>query len=196
MHLFKLPFHLYGLIAVIYICLLAKASEFENNDIALHVHSYAYELPSVTKTRVVWVTKTTEVHAPHRTKDTEPHPLPRQLPFSLHSLVSSLFTYLFYLMWNVPYVVLYLPAKFIYLLFLERPARAILSIFLWILPILAFLIAITVAGIVIGGTFGWISATVFDNIWPSYQINSRQENKDADGVNLSSSNTIRKRRIT
>ncbi|KAJ2766292.1 hypothetical protein IWQ56_003774 [Coemansia nantahalensis] len=53
-----------------------------------------------------------------------------------------------------------LPARFIYLLFLERPFAAAVSLFLWVLPLLSFVIVLTVIGIVLGGTFGWISATL------------------------------------
>ncbi|KAJ2312333.1 hypothetical protein IWW54_002147 [Coemansia sp. RSA 2705] len=63
-------------------------------------------------------------------------------------------------------VLLYLPAKFIYLLFLERPFKAAISVFLWILPILSFIIVISVVGIIIGGMFGWLSAMLSSVLWP------------------------------
>ncbi|KAI9505613.1 hypothetical protein BX070DRAFT_220392 [Coemansia spiralis] len=78
------------------------------------------------------------------------------------AIVAALFSYAFVPTWHVGLwimrVLIYRPAAFTYILFLERPFQATISLFLWVLPLLSFIIATTVVGTIIGGTFGWISA--------------------------------------
>ncbi|KAJ2867500.1 hypothetical protein GGH94_000785 [Coemansia aciculifera] len=82
--------------------------------------------------------------------------------YALKAIAVALFSYVLVPAWVsllwVARVLLFRPAVLIYLLFLERPFQAVISLFMWILPLLSFAIATTIFGTLIGGTFGWLSA--------------------------------------
>ncbi|KAI8319312.1 hypothetical protein GQ54DRAFT_40784 [Martensiomyces pterosporus] len=78
------------------------------------------------------------------------------------ALALASFSYAAYPVWTIACwvvrVLIFRPAVFIYLLCLERPLQALVSVFFWILPTLVFTIVATLLGTLIGGASGWISA--------------------------------------
>ncbi|KAJ2706618.1 hypothetical protein FB645_001493 [Coemansia sp. IMI 203386] len=100
------------------------------------------------------------------------------------AILSSTFTFVLKPAWLVAAwvarVLLFRPAVFIYLLFLERPFQALLAFVLWILPLLAFVTAVTLVAILIGGSFGWISAIAIGVIDTSTRAEPQQQNDEGD----------------
>ncbi|ORX71300.1 hypothetical protein DL89DRAFT_266327 [Linderina pennispora] len=165
-------------------------------------NSQAHELaPALLQTRVVTVTQIVSVNpqptATARATDDSDNKQPESannssrswvafviLPLSIcRALATTSFSYFMRPVWGVAFwsvrVLVYRPAVFIYLLCLEKPLKALISIFLWILPTVAFMMATAIVGTLIGGTTGWVSGMLTGAL-QSVVSGNKHDRKTAD----------------